>query len=52
MVKEVEHKGKKCFKCTKCGFIYTSRGIAKICEQWCSKYNSCNLDIIKKAVNK
>ncbi len=50
MVNEVEYKGKKCFKCSECGFIYKEKSIAEKCESWCRKHKSCNMKIIAKAI--
>jgi hypothetical protein len=38
------------YQCEKCKFIYKTEKIAKKCEAWCKKYNSCNLNIIRHAI--
>lgn len=38
------------FVCDACGFHYEDEQNAKDCEEWCKKTNSCNLDIIKHAI--
>lgn len=40
------------YKCPECGFTYTDKEWAEKCEAWCKKYKSCNLEIIKYAVDK
>lgn len=50
MVKEIEAKGKKLFKCGECGYLYEDRQTAEECENFCSKHNACSLEITKKAV--
>ena len=46
MVKESEKK----FLCEECGMVYLEKDMAQKCEDWCKKYKSCNLEIIKHAV--
>lgn len=41
----------KRFMCSICGMQYLDESIAKRCQAWCSEHHSCNLDIIKYAVN-
>lgn len=50
MIEEKETNGKKYFKCPICGFYYKTRELAQECENFCSKYNSCSLEITKHAV--
>ncbi len=47
MVKEVKEN----FQCEECKLIYKEKSIAEKCEQYCKKYNACNLEIIKHAIN-
>lgn len=42
----------KLYTCPECGLSYKEKGLAKKCEAWCKKHNSCNLEITKYAVNK
>jgi glycosyltransferase involved in cell wall biosynthesis len=41
-----------CFTCKQCGFIYKQKEWAIKCEQWCTKHNSCNLEITRHATGK
>jgi len=50
MVKKIEKKDKIYFICEMCDMVYDSKELAQKCEDWCKKYKSCNLDIIKHAV--
>ena len=38
------------YQCPVCKLNYLTEELAKQCEDWCTKTNSCNLDIIKHAV--
>jgi hypothetical protein len=51
MVKEVEHKGKKYFMCEACDMYYLDSATAQKCEDFCNKFKSCDLEIMKHAVN-
>lgn len=42
--------GKKLYRCKECGFHYFNKEIAEKCEAWCGENHSCNLDIIKNAI--
>ncbi len=42
----------KLYTCPECGLSYKDKDMAKKCEAWCKKYNSCNLEITKYSVNK
>jgi predicted RNA-binding Zn-ribbon protein involved in translation (DUF1610 family) len=42
----------KSYTCPECGLSYIKKDLAKKCEAWCKKYNSCNLEITKHAVSK
>ena len=50
MVKEVMSNGGKYFQCGECLLYYVDREMAEKCEKWCRETKSCNLDIIKYAV--
>jgi len=41
---------KKVYQCPECGLHYEDGKTANKCEAWCSKYKSCNLEIIKDSV--
>tara|TARA_B100001971_G_scaffold138572_1_gene128034 strand:+ start:294 stop:437 length:144 start_codon:yes stop_codon:yes gene_type:complete len=38
------------FQCQECGLKYRDKEIAEKCQAWCKEHNSCNLEIIKDAV--
>ncbi|MBI2459748.1 MAG: hypothetical protein HYV53_04335 [Parcubacteria group bacterium] len=40
------------YQCQECGLKYQEKEIAEKCYNWCKKYQSCNLDIIKHAIKK
>ena len=50
MVKIILHRGKKIYKCEVCGFGYLTNEIANKCEDFCTKYRACSLEIAKHAV--
>jgi len=39
------------YTCPHCGLHYRSKDIAQKCEAWCKEHHSCNLEIIKFAIN-
>jgi len=50
MVKDIRQKDATLFQCEACGLKYASREVGEKCEAWCTEHKSCNLDIIKDAV--
>jgi hypothetical protein len=50
MVKETKKSGKVYFICEECGLIYSERGWAEKCQDWCAKNKTCNLEITKHAI--
>ncbi|MEM3178178.1 MAG: hypothetical protein QXT36_03280 [Candidatus Micrarchaeaceae archaeon] len=40
----------KLFKCDICGLHYRDEKLAKMCHDWCSAHNSCNLSIARHSV--
>lgn len=42
----------KVFVCPECGMSYKEADWAKKCATWCKEHKSCNLEIIRHAVNK
>lgn len=50
MVKEADKNGQKLFQCEECGLKYAKKETAEKCEAWCREHKSCNLEIIKEAV--
>ena len=43
-------KAPKLYQCPECGFRYTDEETANKCQAWCKQYKSCNLEIVKLAV--
>ena len=50
-MKEIKKDGKTYYMCEACDMYYESKEIAQKCEDFCNKYKSCNLELIKYAVN-
>ncbi len=50
MVNKVKKEGRELYQCGACGFHYEDETMAKRCEEWCTKNNSCNLEIIKDSL--
>jgi methionyl-tRNA synthetase len=50
MVKEITKNNEKYFMCKACNMYYKEKELAKKCEKHCNDKKSCNLDIIKYAV--
>jgi len=50
MVKKVEGNDGTLYVCEVCGLKYGERRWAEKCEEFCSKYHSCSLEIIKHTV--
>lgn len=48
MVKKTD---KNLYQCEACSFHYADEETAKKCEDWCRSTNSCNLEIIKEAID-
>jgi len=44
-------KKPKLYKCPECGFWYKEKKWAEKCQAWCKEHKSCNLEIIKHAIN-
>ena len=45
-----EKKDKKLYQCPECKLWYDDKEWEEKCEAWCKEHQSCNLDIIKYAV--
>lgn len=43
-------KKDKVYQCPECGFHYRDKETAEKCEAWCKQYKSCNLEIVKLAI--
>lgn len=51
MVRELSENGEHFYVCEECGLKYRDRETAGRCEAWCREHGSCNLEIIKYAVD-
>ena len=51
MVKKEIIKGKTYYQCEICKFYYKEEKWAKKCEIWCDENHSCNIDLVKYAVD-
>jgi len=47
----MEEAKKKEYVCNECGLRYSDKEWAGKCQVWCKEHKSCNLDIIKHALN-
>ncbi len=52
MVEEKIVEGRVIYLCSECGLGYLDKETAEACEDHCSKYNSCSLQITIKAIYK
>ncbi len=50
MAKESVLQGKTYYLCSKCGMAYTDREWAQRCEDFCTKYNACSIEITQHGV--
>ncbi len=50
MVKVIVKNNKKYYSCNICKFVYIDKNVAEKCEEWCSTYESCSLEITKNAI--
>ncbi len=50
MVKEKLIGGRVLFICEECGLAYEDRSWAEKCEDFCSKYHACSIEITRHAV--
>ncbi len=50
MTREEKHKGEIVFVCGECGMKYRKKERAEECEAWCKVHHTCNIEIIKNAV--
>lgn len=48
----VWYNRKKAFICSECRLSYMDENWKTKCEEWCKKYQSCNLEIIEHAIKK
>jgi hypothetical protein len=52
MVRPEKFEEREIFVCEACDLGYADEETAKACEEWCIERNSCNLEIIRKAVKR
>lgn len=50
MVLVVVVRGERFYACGECGLIYTSRGLAEECEEWCREHGTCNVDLSRQSI--
>lgn len=50
MVKNLQQNNIEIYQCEECGLKYKEKGTAEKCELWCREHKSCNLEIIKEAI--
>lgn len=50
MTQEVNKDGKFLHRCEECNLLYHDSEKAQKCEEWCKEHHSCNLELIKDAV--
>ena len=51
MVKKItDRRNKELYQCEECALKYEDKEWALKCEAWCKEHHSCNLEIIKQAV--
>jgi len=43
-------KEKNLYQCVECSLHYEDKEVAEKCQAWCAEHQSCNLEIIKDAV--
>jgi hypothetical protein len=51
-MKKDYYKNKVCYACEVCGFAYPTQELAEACEEWCNTHHSCNMNLVKSAVNR
>jgi len=52
LVREEKYKNMKLYTCDSCNLGYGNRETAKECENFCRTYNSCSMEIAKKAIKR
>ena len=50
MVKIIQKAAVIVYQCEECGLKYQEEKTAQECQAWCAEHKSCNLGIIKNAV--
>ncbi|MDX1535525.1 MAG: hypothetical protein R3346_02080 [Candidatus Spechtbacterales bacterium] len=46
----MKKENQKLYECKECGLKYKEKELAKKCTKWCRKHHTCNIEIIKHAV--
>jgi len=52
MVKLMEAGNGQVFECAECGLRYRDQRIAQRCEDWCKRFDSCNLEITSNSIER
>jgi hypothetical protein len=50
MVHEIRKNDKPAFVCDVCDLSYRQRTLAEQCEEYCTTYGACSLEITKNAI--
>ena len=50
MVKEKDQNNHILYQCEECGLWYRDKKTAEQCQAWCREHHTCNIKIIKQAV--
>lgn len=50
MVKIIQQNNQDVYQCEECGLKYGNKETAEKCQAWCKEHKSCNLEIIKNAM--
>lgn len=50
MVEKIQKENNIYFQCEECRLLYAEKEIAEKCQAWCAEHKSCNLEIIKYAI--
>jgi rubrerythrin len=50
MVVEEQYNGQETYRCSICGFHYTTAETARNCEDYCRTHNGCRSDLAKQAL--
>ena len=51
MVREIAENEATYYQCEECGLRYREKDVAERCQAWCAEHKSCNLEIIRHAVD-
>jgi len=51
-MKRKEIRKQKLYQCPECGLFYKEKEWRDRCYEWCREHKSCNLEIIKHAIEK